>query len=334
MENPTQNPTQSNTVIYAVGGTGINLVNRFEKSIMKDKPTATAYYVDTSNSNVKSRSVPPDRLYVFSGKDGGGKIRGNTHEPISSRIDQVLSKMKPGMFNVIVSSSGGGTGGVAAQAIAHQLLLQNKLVVLVVVGSTASLAELKNTRKTILSFENLAQNIVKKPVVVHYLENSTTSTRATIDNHAVGALALLTALFSGVHDELDSEDLRSWLNHSSLGRRLVDLQFSNGAEDFGMLTNALSVATLAKPGAVTDLNPMPAYQAVGFVPPAWLDAKPPLMEAETLNFIIGDGIFLAASQRLKAAEDAADDEVNGRARRDDILAASDGDSGQPNGIFL
>jgi hypothetical protein len=306
------------------------LVNRFEKSFKSSEIGFTAYYIDTSQSNLKHRDVDSDRVHVFAGKDGGGQIRSNTHSTVAPRMDAVLSKMKPGLFNIVVCSASGGTGAVAAQAIVYELMQEKKMVLMIVVGSTESKQTVENTLKTIGSLEQMAAKKVNKPVAVHYLENSAISKRASVDENVIGALSLLVGLFSGQHDELDSEDLRTWLSHPSLGQRVVDIQFGNSADTYAACTSPLSVATLAKPGADTSLSPIPAYQAVGFVPAGWYEGKNPLMTGETLHYIIGDDVILSTARRLKETQDVASDEVNARGRRDSFLGdttASDEDSG-------
>ena len=255
--------SEKNTVsILAVGGCGINLLKKLETT--DEMANITRCFIDTSMSNLRNAKVDESEIFIFDGLDGSGKARTENHEVIGKQAKHILAKFPPAKFNILISSASGGSGGVLANTLASYIQSEDHSVVVILVGSTASEIEIQNTMKTLMSYDAIAHRN-KAPIVMHYLENSKESPRAVIDDAAVAAIKALLVLFSGQNDELDTADLRHWLDHKDLNKELVSLHFCMSEAGYCEAGAVVTVATLAHHGQDTLLKPIPSYQAVGFV---------------------------------------------------------------------
>ena len=189
------------TTIYAVGGCGIN-IGRQAAAVSNEFSEHDVFFVDTSESNLRKPGINRDKVFLFEGIDGSGKVRAENHKAIGKSVLKILEQFKPGKFNIIVNSASGGSGSIIGHSILAELKKRGEQVVMILIGSTASHIEIENTVKTLKSLDALADK-VGSPVVMHYLENSATLDRKSIDANAAGAITMLLALFAGVHDELD-----------------------------------------------------------------------------------------------------------------------------------
>lgn len=312
--------------VYGCGGTGINITRLVETGdITKFSGDFTCYYVDTSDSNVRD-GAQIENLFQIEGVDGAGKRRSGAYEAINRHAGSIVSKFPAGTFNIIVASASGGSGAVIAQVIANQLIAKNENFVIVYIGSVSSHAEIKNTSMALKSLEILG-NKNSRPIVLHYLSNNGVR-RSDIDHQALMAIRMLIGLFNPIHDELDSADIKSWLTDGSLGNRLVTLHFNEDPKNHINIQGALSVVTLAVDGANTDLEPKPAYQAVGFIPKQWVEAK--ILDATgVVHYVIGDAVVFDEVKRLEEEADAVQAEIQASQRRDSLVSKSDqaGDDG-------
>ena len=256
-----------NVSIYACGGLGCNLLKALPIVTEQDIGLANVsrYYIDTSMSNLHDLSEnDKPNTYLFEGIDGSGKIRKENHELISKSTLSILQEMKPEDFSILISSASGGSGSMISSAILSELLKRNKLVVSIVVGSTNSHIEIENTIKTLKTYDNISAKL-NKTIAVHYLENSRSIKREEVDKTALSAVIGFLTLFSGNNAELDTADLKNWLHHDKLNHQVYSLQFCVSEEGYHDAGNVVTVATLAKTGVDTYLNPRPAYQCVGYI---------------------------------------------------------------------
>lgn len=314
--------TKPNIAIYAVGGCGVNNVKFLEQKLKGDQspdPIASwfdVYYVDTSVSNMRTVSLNPDQVYLFENVDGSGGERGENYAEIKKLTPSILQKFKPHTFNIVVSSAGGGSGGVINGCLVAELLKRGENVVSIVVGSVDSLKQIENTINTLKSFDGIAR-AQSKPAVVHYLENEWGKPRAETDNMVMSALCALIALFSGHNDELDSTDLRKWLTHPSLRTEMVTLNFAASEEAYRSHADVGTVATLARPGDTTALQPVPPYQAVGFSPAIQSSVVSPL------HYVITRSTIVPISRRLGELSVEIQERLRSHANRESLITPDD-----------
>lgn len=279
--------------VYASGGCGINIGRHFEEHrSIKEVGFAEidTVYIDCSRSNVKDH-VRPDNSYILEGIDGSGKVRAENHEEISGRIRAILQEFKPVDLNIVLSSTGGGSGSVIAPLLVSELLANECPTVVIGVGSTDTKIEAENTLKTLKSYESIAR-LRKAPVVMSYLQNSSTMNRTEVDKNIFTSVISLAVLFSRDNHELDSRDLYNWLRFNDVTSfkepALVSLTRIEGENHVRDLGNIISVATLAIEGENTSLKNIPDYQCVGILPTAIGES---VLVKSPIHFITSDGVF-------------------------------------------
>lgn len=308
------NMTPLSVSIFAAGGCGVNIVGGLPNSPSGAKAVASCYAIDTSKSNLRDSKFSADNVYLFDGLDGSGKVRSENHAVIAKNTLQILQKFQPGTFNIVVHSGGGGSGNVIAGSLVAELTRQGEQVVVIMVGSTNSQIEVENTYKTLQSYGVIAERS-ECPIVVHYLENSSTNGRKAIDGGAHAAIQALLMLFSGLNSEMDSADLRNWIRHAG-GNEVFSLQFCPSAEAYSRAGTVTSVATLAKMEHNTALSPAPAYQTVGYA------SSEEAMEAlvEPLHFTLSGNLIDNSAKALTAMKQENDKRFKSAVRRDSLVA--------------
>ena len=305
--------------IYACGGLGINIVKALPPVLDFGYADTTAFFVDTSISNLRDVEVPPENTYLFEGIDGSGKERSENHVVIAKNVLAILQQCKPEAISIVIHSASGGSGSVIGPSIVSELKKRGNMVVVILVGSTGSRVEIDNSAKTLKTYELIAQK-TKTPTVVHYLENGAGIPRSAIDRNASIAIMALLALFSGQNDELDTADVRNWLNHAKLKPQLVSLQFCYSEEGYRASGTVITVATLAKAGTDTNLSPLPAYQTVGFLN---RQADIDFIEDKPLHFTISGDLIKTASDRLEQKLSEVEDYLNAVVERESLIKPND-----------
>lgn len=144
----------------------------------------------------------------------------------------------------------------------------------------SSLGETKNTVDTLKSYESIAA-LRNKPMPCMYYENSKEVRRSVVDEKIMTSIILLAAFFSGENAELDSEDLKNFLNYSNvvvggLPSRLVSLEFVNGKIKPVKGTSVPAAVTLADENSDTDPGVLLKYRTAGFISDAARKALPDL----------------------------------------------------------
>ena len=98
--------------IYGCGGCGTNIVMLLKELANKDfdiLPEVRLYFVDTSKSNLLDVKNLEDNIHIVEGsKNGSGKLRSNNYEAIAESTKPVITKFKPGDFNIVINSLSGG----------------------------------------------------------------------------------------------------------------------------------------------------------------------------------------------------------------------------------
>lgn len=260
--------------LYAAGGCGINIAKQLEK-FRGHKEFGLAdisiVYIDTSRSNGKG--LPEEHTYLFEGMDGSGKVRAENYQEISKHARGILQKFAPGNLSIVLSSASGGSGSVIAPTLLSELLGNEVPVIAISVGSTDSALEIQNTLNTLKSYEGVAQKR-ELPVVMSYFQNSKETSRAVVNAAVTEVITTLMAVFSGMNEELDSQDLKNFLNFPKVTKfkeprlvglsRLLNDQTKNIEE--AVTGNVIGMVSLLKPGTQLDVDFTPDYQAIGYLP--------------------------------------------------------------------
>lgn len=256
----------SKITVIGCGGMGINIASKFIGKSEAGFAEFDVYLLDTSKSNMP-KGVDESKVYLFEGMDGSGKLRSSNYSTINERAKEVLQKVKPGTINLIVTSASGGSGNVIAGILVNELLKRDLNVVVACVGSSDSRIETENTVKCLKSFEVISQR-VGKPVVMMYGENSADKKRGEIDHFIESNIVLMSLFFSGDNRELDTSDLRNFLNYhkvSSYAPKLTMLDFYSGKMDLEKDQALVSLVTLTDDNTSSAVDVPVDYQAVGFI---------------------------------------------------------------------
>lgn len=204
--------------IYACGGAGVNILGKNLGLFEKHTDGMSEYdiaFLDTSMSNLKHLDrIDLSSIYIFKGRDGSGGLRSMNYEAIIGEHGDVLTDFKPSqVLNIVVHSASGGSGSVIGPVIASELIKRGLPVMVLLIGSTSSRIEVNNTIKVITGYDVMAQ-MYSKPVLIHYLENSSSQTRSMTDASAISFISVMSLFFSGVHQELDSSDLLNFMDYT------------------------------------------------------------------------------------------------------------------------
>ena len=317
--------SNKNTVrIFGCGGMATNAIHSLESS---RKAAVTGFanyelcYIDTSKSNMFKKNLNVDDVFVFNDIDGSGKIRKENHKVIAENAKAILQKFKPTTFNIVVSSASGGTGGVVSSSIVSELLRSDKEVLVVIVGTSNSVIEVENTTKTLQSYEAIAK-LRGKNVNMVYLQNSTTvNDEALVNSQATQIISMLLGLLSGEHEQLDTADIKTWLNHNKVTESdpcINNILVGYGPEltpyhtgDHFLIDSPISVATLATRDMNTRYNHTPALKFEGYVPNEWKTGDKhglTTIKDDAIHFCIMEdkmtSIYKSLSSHLKALKEA------------------------------
>lgn len=333
------NATKNIVNIYGCGGVGCNITSLLEPARNKDVLGFAKYnlcYVDTSKSNLIRKKINMEDVFLFEDMDGSGKIRKENHKAISANTKAILQKFKPTEFNIIVHSAAGGSGSVLAPAIASELLKSGKEVIVIAIGAFGSVIEVENTTKTLQTYEAISE-LREKNVNLVYLQNSTTTNdEQQVNAQAVQLISMLLGLLSGEHEQLDTADLKTWLNHNKVTNSapcINNVLIGYGQElkpyhagDHFVIEEPIAVATLATRDMNTRYNHTPSLKFEGYVPSEWKtgDANGlTTIKDEPIHFCVVEdkmeSIYKTLSNFLKDLREAE----SSRVRRKSILGDAD-----------
>ena len=316
--------------IYACGGAGSNIAASLEK-YRNSEETETASldicYIDTSKSNLarNKHNVQESSTYLIDGLDGSGKIRSENYDAIVQHSKNIIQEFKPLDLNIVISSGSGGSGSVLSPTLVGELLDKKVPVIVLLVGSKATKLDALNTIKTIKSFESISK-LKKAPVVAVYAENNDKTPRAEVDQSMLFSVLSLAILYSRQNHELDSQDLYNWLRYdrvTSFPPQLSALYIVDGRQsipELGDLGHVVSVATIGKDPDHCILDFTPDYQCTGFIPET---ANKSILERCPFNFIVTDGVFPAAHDRLNKFVAGLEEEASARIVNRSILSHDD-----------
>ena len=189
------------------------------------------------------------------------------------------------------------SGSVAAPVIVSELLAREELTIIVMVGSTGSRIETENTLKTLKSYEMISKKR-ECPVIVAYRENSPEKPRSSVDAEVQTLILTIAAMFSGSNKELDSSDLRNFINYhkvTSYTPKLSQLDFFSKDIHLGKGQSLVTVASLMDNETSHEITIPTEYQATGFLPDV---AKSFISVALPIHACIIAGFFNQVVDRL------------------------------------
>lgn len=213
---------QTKFMIYACGGTGINLIQ--EKINIPKMPTHSAtdcVRIDLSTANLDTDSSLP--YFLIPGINGAGKHMGAAVEAARPHIPEILKKHQPGTFNVVLYGTAGGSGAALGPLLIAELNKRGVPTIGFLVGATTSGKETENTYKGFLSLQAQV-NRNKLPIAFSYYENSETpkanrggtGDRSVVDQAVADDISTLAMLVSEQHRELDRLDITNFLRYDKV----------------------------------------------------------------------------------------------------------------------
>lgn len=315
-----------NVRVYGAGGAGVNVAANFTKRA--EQPgyaTLHPAFIDTSRSNLKA-GIDDKDVYILENVDGAGKIRREHANEIQNVIKNVLLKMKPMDFNIVVFSASGGSGSVFGPLLMGELLERGLPAVAVVVGSDESTLTCQNTMNTLKSLEGVSRS-KGKPLVMYYDHNKRGVRRSEIDESLCSAISALSALASRQNDEMDSQDIVNWLEYhksSAVRPQLSLLSIYQSHEKVESVQNPISIASLYRSADDETINVVPDYNTHGFTGPD-VDIGP-------LHFIISVDGVPAIGQRIQKTLDELQEIRDSRVEHTSLL--SEDDSVSAGGLVL
>ena len=292
---------EKNVRIYACGGCGISIVDKFENNTeqFSGRGIPDIVRLDTSRSNLRN-GVDYKNLFLIDGKDGAGKIRRENYPEISAAMGQILLEHGPLDLSIVLFSASGGTGSVFGPLLIGELLKKSASVVAVVVGSTESAITAENTLNTFRSLDGVVKS-TQSGAVMFYEENPLDASRVGVDQTISTVLNALLVMGAGNHYGLDTKDVGNFLRFD-LGARvppqLALLELVSSAEQVAELRDRKA----DKPLAVLSIHaneefvPLPvsySYLAEG----CFLDGRQP--DAKSLHFLVDNAELPGLVKRLE-----------------------------------
>ena len=269
---------------FASGGCGLNIVQSLmagprNVDTLATMATLLPAYLDTSYSDVHT-GTPKDLIFHLNdagdasiSHDGGGKIQSFNNDSIRDSIELVIGRFPPTRFNILVSSASGSSGCVFTLHLAAKLLDMGVTPIIILIGTTLSSLEKRNTARTIEKFRELAA-AYEKPVPIYYIENGNGRSMSEVDKLAQGMISHLAVMLSGMNQRLDTQDFVSFFDYTRSSSIVppTAVLIDSGAQDKLGDSSLISRVRLLKPGV--DPTPFMAedeakglvYHSLGFYP--------------------------------------------------------------------
>lgn len=305
--------------IYFAGGTGFNCGERFLEASKGNailQETTKCYFVDTSTSNHKAINTDDNTMVVGTGQ-GSGAFRAENATHIRQSMAQVLKTFKPGVFNILVGSASGGSGSTLINELQRELTIRELNVAAVMTGSRSTKTNIQNMHKTFQSFA-LVTKRYERPSLINLRVQEHGETREKVDAMVLNNLLLLSLFLSGKDDKMDITDLTHLFNYPKVtgfapAVAALDLFINDVVIDKSETLYA--AGTIARQNCVTDINPMPQYQVVGFVNSDMSDI---FSDIDVLHWGVIGNSFDKLMKELKTAVEGFEEES--RAHRVSDLA--------------
>jgi len=198
--------------IYAVGGAGIDILNRYLKDARNGRFIETMVGIDSSKANPVTDGLYP--LERLEGAEGSGGNR-QAHKPMYNDFaKQLLAKYAPNKINIVVFSCGGGTGSGLGPYLVRQMLQRKIPVLSIVIGDTSTFNEQKNTIEALGSLYN--QTKLGNSVLFSYLENKPTITQGEVDEQAGARIDNAIMMFNTENERIDYADVKNFFFYNDI----------------------------------------------------------------------------------------------------------------------
>lgn len=192
--------------IYAFGGTGTNILNKYLTDGKGRKFIDQVVGIDTSEANpVEEGMFPVVRLEGAEGSGGNRKAHSAKFDDFAK---QIFAKHPANKLNILIYSLAGGTGSSIGPYALRQLL-QKKIPTLVIcVGDISTLNEQNNTVDTLGSMYN--QTKLGVPVIFSYLENGNDVSQGEINRRACSLIDNAVMMFNMKNERVDYADVKNF----------------------------------------------------------------------------------------------------------------------------
>ena len=206
---------------YLCGGTGINngvwlLENAHTEMIKKAGYVA----LDSSGANDPKGLFPVERMPSAEDPSklakGSGGVRGRNYPQAEAFIEQVLSRHKPGQYNIIICNTSGGTGNMLGTLLMRKLIQGDHPVVMGLISDFTSTWEMSNSVGSLTSMNNQTSADVLGAAIPFIMEANTSDKTHGEVNALLGDKINLLSLFLTENNRiLDFEDMKNILNYSA-----------------------------------------------------------------------------------------------------------------------
>lgn len=326
--------------VYGCGGTGSNIVREFFNLNTKDNSIFSdiiPVVLDASDSDFTT-DIPDEYMYIVkdeSGKqlEGAGKIRATNYDHIKQSVKDMLVKYPPTNFNIVVHSNSGGSGSVIGPSIVNELMLRGEQVIVLMVGSVSSQLEILNNVRTIKSYENISTNILNKPIISVYMENSEQTPKNMVDYNLRTLISTIAIMASGKNKKLDKTDISNFLNWTSFVSFkpcLTHLELHGNNIVIPENETLIGVLTLTDEDRSHEISTPKYYQAVGIIPDNGLDN---VKKDLPLHFCTVIGHYNGIVERMNKLLSKFKTSEEATIRRG-VLTDNDAKSATDNGIIL
>lgn len=212
---------KSELTYYLCGGTGINIGKALKKLGRTDvNKNATLVALDASEANKAEDLFPVEHITLpddpTQKTKGSGKIQSTNYVAAQPFVDQVLSKHKPGTFNVVVCNTAGGTGSMLAVLVFRWLKKNGHPVVGVFIGDKTSQVEYANAVATLTVFANqVKKEVLNSPIPYLEFWNTEELNRGEVNTKIVDRLDILSLFLTESNEETDFQDMQNLLEYSN-----------------------------------------------------------------------------------------------------------------------
>lgn len=198
--------------IYAFGGTGINILNKYLGEGKNSKLIGNVVGIDTSGANpVIDGAYPLERLEGAEGSGGNKKAHADKYPDF---VKQILAKHQPNKLNIVIFSTGGGTGAGAGPWAVRYMLQKKIPVMALVVGDMSTVNEQNNTVGTLGSLYN--QTKLGNSVLFSYLENGPQVTQGEVNGRGVNVIDNFATMFNLENERIDYADIKNFFYYTDI----------------------------------------------------------------------------------------------------------------------
>ena len=222
-------------VVHACAGAGISIADKACEFIdkmecVKGRADIIFNAIDTSEANFKDtkalqiavnlhkiNSVSLDNGIL----DGSGGVRAHAVDSIAKGTREYLDINKyatprKGEIHFIIASASGGTGNMIATELLSNFVAKEIPAICVFIGDSSNAKYAENTRKTLLTVNNISQKS-ERATTIRYLINDYTKFKnvqqaIAHNNSEIIILLDFLSIFNGDVKDLDFQDLTNLIN--------------------------------------------------------------------------------------------------------------------------